>query len=71
VFKALGRDEETQFFTDLPDDALKEGLIAFAMTTKQPNLAGKKDARNVVSLLQEKSPTRINDKCGSDFSVLR
>src|SRR5262245_60125316 len=56
---------------DLADDALKKGLIAFAMTAKQPNPAGKKDAGNVVALLQEKSATRINNERGGNFSVLR
>jgi len=71
VFKALRRYEEADFFVDLPYDALEKGLIAFAMTAKQADLTGEKDARNVVSLLQEKSPTFINDERGSYFPVVR
>jgi hypothetical protein len=71
VFKALRRYEEADFFVYLPDDALKKGLIAFAMTAKQADLTGEKDARNVVALLKEKSPTLINDERGSYFPVVR
>jgi len=71
VFKPFGRYEVADFFMNFPDCALQESLIALAMTAKQANLAGEKDAWNVVSLLKEKSPARIDDEGGSSFSVLR
>ena len=56
---------------DLSHYALKKGFVAFAMSAKQADLAGEEDTRNIVALLQQKSPAPINDECGSDFSVLR
>jgi hypothetical protein len=68
VFKTLGRYEEADFFMHLSHHALKKGLVAFAMTAKQADLAGEKDPRNVVSLLQQKASTLVKEECGSHFS---
>lgn len=45
---------------NFPDRALKESFFALAMTAKQADLAREKDAGNIVSLLKEKTPARID-----------
>jgi len=53
IFKPIRWNEMADFFVDLPDDALQECFVPFAMAAEQRHLSRVQDACNIIALLKQ------------------
>jgi hypothetical protein len=69
MFEPVGWEMDARLLVQFAHYALQKGLVAFAMAAKEPDLPGRDDARDIVTLLEQEVSLLVDDDCECNFAV--